>query len=277
MKLGLCIMALLLILSGCTDVGVANDGNTSDTKIVPLPDDIYRYQTSMVLGDGRVEKTTFALLEGKVNVDFFCAGCYGQYYITFWNVPDQTDYYIGDKLEGDRTTDTAILGKPLYKHPESEYLDNIWAIVCTDEDGTPIETIEGYKPYPVSYNPATRELLIDGFRSNHQTYFSVTYFHSLSSYYEIHYNPPGNNTKEGYVYDPRAVDWVTIPSGQQTQIVPPFTIRHVPVILKVPSDAEIASSHKFEFYITVTEIAAGNTTAVQSLVGYNQRWLISCR
>lgn len=273
----LIVTLVTLVLVGCGASSIANDGNNSSSRIVPLPDDIYHYKTSIVLGDGRLGKTTFALLEGKVNIDFFCAGCYGQYYITFWHIPDQTDRYIGDKLEGDRTTDTAILSKPLYKYPGQKYLDNIWSIVCTDKKGNPIEIAESHKPYPVSYNPTTRELLIDGFRPNHQTYFSITYFHSLPKYFKVHYSPPGKDTEEGYVYDPRAIDWVTIPPGQQLQVVPPFTIRHVPVILKIPSDVKIDSGYKFEFYVTVREIVRGNATAVQTLIAYNQRWLVSCR
>ena len=273
----LLVAVLAVPITGCGASSIANDGNNSVSKIVPLPDDIYRYQTSITLPDGRTGETTFALLEGKVNIDFFCAGCYGQYYITFWNVPNQTDRYIGDKLEGNRTTDTAILSKPLYKHPGGEYLDNVWAITCTDAKGNPIGVAEAHQPYPVSYNPATRELLIDGFRPNYQTYFSITYFHSLPGHFDVFYSSPGSNTKEGYVYDSRAAGWVVIPPGQRHQIVPPFTIRHVPVILKIPSSANIDSGYKFEFHITVEEAIIGNVTAVQTKRAYNQRWLISCR
>jgi len=257
----------LMILTGCL--------GSSNAKPIPVPEDILKYETTGVTEDGRVFKRTFTLIEGRVNVDNFCSGCVAEYYIAFWYVPDERDSYIGDILKGNRTTDTATLRKPLYKNDELgvTYLDNIFAIECTNGNGIALPEI---KPKAVSYNPSTRELLIDGFPPNSQTWFSVTYFHSLPGHFQVSYENPGDNLKDGYIYDSRAEDWVTIPVVQRIQTVAPFTIRHVPVTVEIPENVSLDSGYKFEFWIKVGE-TAGNSTSIQRVRAYNQRWLINCR
>ena len=269
MKTMTILIICLLILTGCS---FSPNGEPVASE-APSLEDAFNYQTTLTASNGQVIPTDFSLLEGPVSVDYFCAGCVADYYLTFWYVPLQVDRFIGDPLEGDVNTDFAILRKPLYRNDNLEvsYLDSVYSIDVTDRAGNIIAS--DYNLEAIEYDPATYELIITGFPTDSQTTFAVTYFHSLPGRFKVYYEPTCSNPARGYVCDPRAEDWVTI--YEPVQIVPPFYVRHVPVNLHMPSDLDIPSGYKYDFFITVAEEAA--SAGVESIRAYQHRWMITCR
>ena len=263
------MLLVTLILSGCSTGG-------SNSAVVPPPADEFRYETSrtVVLSTGETVTipTDFTLLESTVRIDNFCAGCRGDYYLKFWYVPIQTDYFFGDPMTGNKTTDFAVLSKGLYKNDSlgATYLDNVYSVDFRDKDKSKI-TVEA-TPVAQSYNPDTRELIISGFPQESQNYFSVTYYHNQPGKFNIYYAKPEPLTT-GFEYTAEAQSWVDLP---KTQIVPPFTVRCAPVNLIIPENAIIPN--KFEFCIGVAEAGSGvDTGGVMVTRGLQERWLVSCR
>lgn len=272
------ILLVTLVLSGCSTIT-----GGSNSMIVPPPADELRYETSrtVVLSTGETVTipTDFTLLESTVNINNFCAGCRGDYYIKFWYVPLQTDYFFGDPMTGNKTTDFGILSKGLYKNDSLgvSYLDNVYSVDITDKDKNKI-TIEATL-VAQSYNPITKELIVGGFPQESQNYFSITYFHNEPGKFNIYYvksNPatptiPGFALTSGFEYTAEAQNWVDLP-GIQT--VPPFMVRYAPVSLVIPENAIVPN--KFEFCIGTAEAGSG-TGGTQLLRGLQERWLVSCR
>ena len=263
-------VAIIVIMPGCSLAGQIHTA-------AAVPEDVINYRTSNMLSDGRVYPTDFTLLETIVNVDILCSGnvctCLTKgYYIKWWYVPLQTDYFTGDYLEAGRTTDVATLSKPLYHCNGGDYLDNIFGIQCLDDKRNVIDC--GCRPGAVSYNPETGGLTIDGFNPESQVNFSVTYFHGLQGNFRVYYDKP-NTISSGYVYDERAVDWVVIP--EPVQHVQPFAVRCAPVVLEIPEGVELPDGYQFEFWVAVSEGGDDSGGSMQSVRAYQQRWLVSCR
>jgi hypothetical protein len=274
------ILLVTLILSGCSAIT-----GGSNSMIVPPPVDEFRYETSRTVvikdtGETITIPTDFTLLESPVRIGNFCAGCRGDYYLKFWYVPLQTDYYLGETLTGNNTTDNAVLSKGLYKNDSIgvSYLDNVYSIDFRDKDKSKI-TIEA-TPVAQSYNPDTRELIISGFPQESQNYFSVTYYHNQPGRFNVYYVPsdpetptiPGFDLTSGFSYVAEAQSWVGLP---EIQTVPPFMVRCAPVSIIIPKDAVVPS--KFEFCIGVAEIVSGAGSGVVIPRGFQERWLVSCR
>jgi len=268
-------VAIIASMPGCSLVEQINTA-------AAVPEDVINYRTSNVITDvdGEIIKvypTDFTLLETKVNVEILCAGnvCTSLtkgYYIKFWYVPLQTDYFTGDYLEAGRTTDVATLSKPLYHCNGGDYLGNIFNIQCLDDKRHVIDC--GCQPGAVSYNHETRELTIDGFNAESQVNFSVTYFHNQPGDFRVYYDKP-NSISGGYVYDERAVGWVVIPEPVQT--VQPFAVRCAPVVLEIPEGVELPDGYQFEFWVAVSEGGSDSGGSMQSVRAYQQRWLVSCK
>lgn len=264
------MILITLILSGCSAV----TGGSNSAVVLPPADEL-RYETSRAIfiqdtGKTVVIPTDFTLLDAGPKIDNFCAGCRADYFIPFWYVPLQIDYFLGDPMTGNITTDTATLSKGLYKNDNLgvTYLDNVYSVDITDKNKNKI-TIEA-TPIAQSYNPLTRELIISGFPQESQNYFSVTYFHNQDGKFNISYAEPDPMTP-GFVYTPEAQGWVELP---KTQTVSPFTVRYAPVNLVIPKDAVVPS--KFEFCIGVSEVVSGTNTVIVPR-GLQERWRVSCR
>lgn len=265
------MLLVTLILFGCSAIT-----GGSNSAIVPVPADEFRYETSRTVmantGETVTIPTDFTLLESSVSINNFCAGCEGDYYIKFWYVPLQTDYFIGDPMTGNKTTDNAVLSKGLYKNNSLgvSYLDNVYSVDFRDKDKNKI-TIEATL-IAQSYNPLTKELIIGGFTPESQNYFSVTYFHNEPGRFNIYYEQP-SPMSTGFEYTTEAQHWVNLP---KTQFVPPFTVRCAPVSLIIPESAVVPN--KFEFCIGVAEAPAGvDTGGVIVSRGLQERWLVGCR
>ena len=265
------MLLIMLMLSGCSAIT-----GGSNSAVVPPPADELRYETSrtIVLNTGETVTipTDFTLLESSVSINNFCAGCEGDYYIKFWYVPLQTDYFFGDPMTGNKTTDFAVLSKGLYKNDSlgATYLDNVYSVDFRDKDKSKI-TIEATL-VAQSYNPLTKELIISGFPQESQNYFSVTYFHNEAGKFNIYYEQP-SPMSPGFDYVAEAQNWVKLPKFQIT--VPPFTVRCAPVSLIIPEDAIIPD--KFEFCVGVAEAASGTGSGATIARGLQERWLVSCR
>jgi len=265
----LLLVGLLLItflLSGCSTISEA----------APAPADEFRYETSRTIliqntGETKIIPTDFTILESSVSISNFCAGCQGDYYLKFWYIPLQTDYFLSEVITGNKTTDFAILSKGVYKNDNLgvSYLDNIYSVDFRDKDQDKI-TIEATL-VAQSYNPDTRELIISGFPQESQNYFSVTYFHNQPGKFNIYYEKP-DPMSTGFEYTAEAQNWVKLP---KTQIVPPFTVRYAPVSLIIPTDAIVPN--KFEFCVGVVEIAPEGGSGIKRVRGLQERWLVSCR
>lgn len=266
------MLLITLILSGCSAITKG-----SNSAIVPVPADELRYETSRTIviqdtGKTVTIPTDFTLLESSVSINNFCAGCRGDYYLKFWYVPLQTDYFLGDLITGNNTTDFGILSKGLYKNDSLgvSYLDNVYSMDIRDKDKNKI-TI-GVTLAAQSYNPDTRELIISGFPQESQNYFSVTYYHNQPGKFNIYYAKSEPLTP-GFDYTAEAQSWVALPGPQ---IVLPFTVRCAPVSLIIPEDATVPN--KFEFCIEVAEAPLGiDTGGVKIIRGLQERWLVSCR
>lgn len=266
------MLLVTLILSGCSTVT-----RGSNSAIVPPPADEFRYETSRDIliqdtGETVTIPVDFTLLESSVSIDNFCAGCRGDYYIKFWYVPLQTDYFFGDPMTGNKTTDFGILSKGLYKNDSLgvSYLDNVYSVDFRDKDKSKI-TIEATL-VAQSYNPITKELIISGFPGESQNYFSVTYYHNQDGKFNIYYEKP-SPMSTGFEYTAEAQNWVKLPKFQVT--VSPFMVRCAPVSLIIPEDAIVPN--KFEFCIGVAEASSSTGSGAQLLRGLQERWLVSCR
>ena len=264
------MLLITLILSGCSAI----TGEPNSARVAP-PSDELRYETSRTVvtdtGETVTIPTDFTLLDAGPKIDNFCAGCEADYFTQFWYVPLQTDYFLGDPMTGNRTTDTATLSKGLYKNDSLgvTYLDNVYSVDFTDKNKNKI-TIEA-TPIAQSYNPQTKELIISGFPQESQNYFSVTYFHNQDGKFNIYYAQPASMTP-GFDYIPEAQSWVELPG---TQTVKPFTVRYAPVNLIIPAEAVVPN--KFEFCIGVAEAISGTGSGVAIPRALQQRWLVSCR
>jgi hypothetical protein len=264
------ILLITLVLSGCSTI---TGGSTSE--VIPPPEDEFRYETSRTVvlssGETRTIPTDFTLLESTVNINHFCAGCRGDYYIKFWYVPLQTDYFYGDHMTDGKTTDFGILSKGLYKNDSLSitYLDNVYSVDFRDKDKNKI-IIEATL-VAQSYSPDTKELIISGFPEESQNYFSVTYFHNELAKFNIYYEQPAPMSP-GFDYVAEALSWVDLP---KTQTVLPFTVRCAPVSLVIPETAIVPN--KFEFCIGVAEAVSGTGSSATIARGLQERWLVSCR
>jgi len=264
------MLLITLILSGCSAI----TGEPNSAVVLPPADEL-RYEISRTVVTDTEETVTiptdFTLLDAGPKIDNFYAGCEADYFTQFWYVPLQTDYFLGDPMTGNKTTDTAILTKGLYKNDSLgvTYLDNVYSVDFTDKNKNKI-SIKA-TPIAQSYNPQTKELIISGFPQESQNYFSVTYFHNQDGKFNIYYAQPASMTP-GFDYIPEAQSWVELPG---TQTVKPFTVRCAPVNLIIPADAVVPN--KFEFCIGVTETISGTGSGVAIPRALQQRWLVSCR
>lgn len=287
----LVILVLSALLPGCsTDTGGTDEG--SKVEVVPPPTDEFRYEVSRTIfiqdtGKMVTIPTDFTLLDKGPKIDNFCAGCRAEYFIAFWYVPLQTDYFLGDAMMGNKTTDFAILSKPAFKcddirvlneglipswmgnRTKVDYLDSIYSVNLRDKNRN-IITIEP-SLQAVSYNPLTQELIVSGFPPESQNYFSVTYFHNQDGKFNIYYEKP-DPMSQGFAYTAEAQNWVELPG---TQIVSPFAVRCAPVNLVIPGNTTVPD--KFEFCIGVVEAAPEGGSGIKQVRGLQQRWLISCR
>jgi hypothetical protein len=256
------IFAIVLIMFtlGCSAI---SPGSGNNNKMVPPPADEFLYQTTRTVirddGSSVTVPTDFTLLESKVNIENFCTGCTGSYYIKFWYVPLQTDCYTRTSLADDDGVDSAILSKQLYSNVDLgvSQADSIYSLNFTDKNWNKITISASLEAQ--SYNPDTRELIISGFPKNETSYFTITYFH--------------NPVATGYEYIEGSLSWIKIP--QKTVTVPPFTVRCVPVVLTTPDDATLP--YKFEIDIGVKESKAATNSMVTVPRALQERWLITCR
>lgn len=256
MKIGLILLALLtLTLPGCL-------GKGSTTYTLPLPKDTLDYADK-----------SFKIYE-QIGIQMQ-NGQETTVYTRFHYSPKQTDSFIGEEL-GNTTSDFAVLSKPLYYNEELEvnYLDNIVSIGLYDSRWNPIPNT-GVSI--VSYNPATKMLILDGFPSDSQTNFKITYYHSLPGVFVLRYITPKNGEGlaevENYPVEPRAAEWVRI--KEELVKVDPFMIKHVPVTVAIPKDAGLPKGYKFKFQVGVgqTSEADGMTVAIE----LKQWWIVEIK